>query len=401
MRIGKILSVLLCLSMVIGFTQGVFAVDITANSNRVEVPVYVNTNMAQFEGAQFTLDFSNGLTYNHTASSAATANALKGGSLMEAKRDNKQYIIILAPGDNLIAPVNGSAHIATLVFDYPGNTRQTVNVTEVKVSRIVNSDTTESETPDDIDYVITKTGSGTGDGPVGGGGGGGPSGGGLSDGGGTPTDPVVTPPVDPTQIGDPGGPGGRPDVQKLVYAPFIKGYPDGTVNPDGQLTRAELAQIIYNLYGSGDSYVADYTDVDAGHWAYNVIGFCQSKEFMVGYPEGNFNPEATVTRAELGTAFVRIKKIEMTAEHPFTDVDDHWGVEYIGASFAGGLIVGYPDGTFRPDNPVTRAEAVTLICRAEERDEKLFDTVNTFSDLSTAFWGYNYIMNAANGYNYN
>jgi len=391
--------------MIIGFTQGAFAVSITApaNASRVEVPINVNTTMAQFEGAQFTLSFSGGLTYNSSASSTATTGALGGGSLMGVERDGNQYIVIFAPGDKLIKPVNGYAHIATLVFNYSGNAPQTVSITEIKVSRLVDNDTTEAGYPNSIEYTITRgEGGGGGDdsgGPGGPGGGGGSTGG---DPGGTTTDPVVTPPDDPTRIGDTGGPGGRPDVQPgIVYAPFIKGYPDGTVKPDGQLTRAELAQIIFNLYGTGTANEADYTDVQEGYWAYNVIGFCQAKGYMVGYPDGSFNPEATVTRAELGTAFVRIKNLEMTAEHPFSDVGDHWGLEYIGASFAGGMILGYPDGTFRPDNPVTRAEAVTMICRAEERDENLFDMTNTFSDLSADFWGYKYIMNAANGYNNN
>ena len=199
---------------------------------------------------------------------------------------------------------------------------------------------------------------------------------------------------------DEGLPGGPADVDKLIYIPFINGYPDGTVQPDGMLTRAELAQILYNLHSGGGSYTADYTDVTSDHWANNAIGFCQENGYMIGYPEGDFQPESTVTRAEICTTLVRLIGLELAPDHPFPDVGDHWSNDYVGAAYAGGLVEGYPDGTFHPDDAVTRAEAVTMICRAEARDESLFDLYKVFPDLISSYWGYEYVMNAANGYNY-
>jgi len=193
----------------------------------------------------------------------------------------------------------------------------------------------------------------------------------------------------------------RSTTGKIVYAPFINGYPDNTVKPDGSMTRAELAQIVYNLYNNGERNAASYPDVANNYWALNVIGFCQVQKYLIGYLDGTFRPEGTVSRAELSTLLVRVKNLALTSNNPFPDVGNHWGKEFIGAAYAGSLIIGYPDGTFRPDDPVTRAEAVTLICRAENRDEKLFDIKKRFVDLNAGFWGYNYIMNAANGYNYN
>jgi hypothetical protein len=195
-----------------------------------------------------------------------------------------------------------------------------------------------------------------------------------------------------------GTPGGAADT---VYAPFINGFPDGTVQPDGELTRAQYAQILYNLYSDGSKGgVAAYTDIGSLHWAYEAIAFCQDTGFMIGYPDGSFGPEKLLTRAELCTAVTRIKKLALSPNHPFSDVDGHWAVEYIGGMYTEKFISGYPDGTFKPDNMITRAEAVTITCKSEGRNQSLFDTDKTFSDLSMDHWAYEYMMNAANGYNY-
>ena len=182
--------------------------------------------------------------------------------------------------------------------------------------------------------------------------------------------------------------------------PFINGYPDGTVRPDGPLSRAELAQIIFNLYYRGGVLPsADYTDVTVGHWAFDAISYCQEVGYMIGYPDGSFGPGRMLTRAELSTVLVRINNIPLSSEYPFPDVEGHWAEEYIGAAYNAGYIEGYPDGTFRANNIVTRAEAVTMICRAENRDVTLYNTDKTFPDLYASFWGYNAMMHAANGYN--
>ena len=183
---------------------------------------------------------------------------------------------------------------------------------------------------------------------------------------------------------------------------FMKGDPGGTIRPNGTLTRAELAQMLYNLYGNNRTdLTASFSDVEMGLWYSIPIAFCQANGYMKGDAGATtFRPNDTLTRAELATTFVNLKSLTLTPSHPFTDVaGDHWGREYIGAAYAAGLMKGDAGTTnFRPNDRNTRAEAVVVICNAEGRDYTQFDTVNTFSDLTPGTWYYPYMMHAANGY---
>ena len=182
-------------------------------------------------------------------------------------------------------------------------------------------------------------------------------------------------------------------------APYINGYEDGTIRPNGQLTRAELAQIIYNLFGEDKSYRgASYSDVAEDFWGYNAISFAEGNNYMIGYPDGTFMPNAFVTRAELTTAVAKIVKVTgQLGNGKFTDVNGHWAEMQINGLTDNSVINGYEDGTFLPNNHITRTEACVVISRAFNRNYNSYLTEKLFVDLSTDFWGYNYIMNAANG----
>ena len=422
MRKCKVLAILLSLCLIAGLSQGALAgsLSIPAGTTEVNIPFRIMTSNGDFAGVQFTVSFTSGLELKTYTLNSEIFSAT-GQPLVVEKKNGDLFIGTVTSGNYYSPASNGQVDVCDMVFTYSGSAPQSVTLYDIKIARLVNLNTTSSEEYGPISFSIERGAGGIviddpsnplpSTNPPGGGGGGG--GGGGNDGGGggdtgtsagtgadTAVDDTKNEPEPSTSLTDNQRPSSAADVAKIVYAPFISGYPDGTVKPDGQLARAELAQLIFNLFGSGNNNTADYSDMDQSHWAFNAVGFCQQEGFMLGYPDGTFLPEQTVTRAELSTALVRIKNLALTPTHPFTDIGEHWAKEYIGAASAGGLVLGYPDGTFQPDNPVTRAEAVTMICRAEERDEKLFDMTKTFSDLQESFWGYNFIMNAANGYNY-
>ena len=423
MRKKVFTAVLLFAFLVSIVSQGVLAADIKVPDKTVAVSVEISVETVKgaFAGTQFSISYSDGLIFDSFILSDVFK---KTDRPFHVEKDGMLHFGVIA-GANSYKPADGATVIGELSFKYEGKEPQNLVISNLILVRLIDSDTTEKETFGPLEFNISrekgddkkdddkkdddkkdddkkdddkkdddkkdddkKDDDKKDDGGVD-----------VGAGGGGATGATAAPEV-PTQIGETSGPGGGADVRKIIYAPFINGYPNGTVNPDGLLTRAELAQIIYNLYAEDAQFKPEYSDVTDDHWAYNAIGFCQESGYMIGYPQGDFMPEATVTRAELATALVRIKNLELTPEHPFTDIGDHWAEQYVGASFKNGIILGYPDGTFRPDNPVTRAEAVTMICRAEQRDESLFDEAKTFTDLDEGFWGYKYIMSAANGYNY-
>ena len=414
MRKLTILSILLSLCLIAGMSQAALASTVTVATGTTEarIPFSISTTKGNFAGIQFTVSFTGGLELR---APALNSDIFSHGQPITVEKSNGDLYIGMVTSGNYYEPSSsGQIDVCDLVFTYTGTAPQSVTLYDIKITRLIDLNTTEAEEYGPMSFQIERGAGGStvdpgtnpppgggGGNPGDGSGGGGNTGDGNGDGTGTGGDTEL-----PTNLGETQNPAGgstATNTSKIVYAPFISGYPDGTVKPDGQLARAELAQLIYNLYGSGSTNnIADYSDMDQSHWAFNAVGFCQTRGFMLGYPEGDFKPEQTVTRAELSTALVRIKGLTLTPDHPFTDIgSDHWAIEFIGAASAGGLVLGYPDGTFQPENAVTRAEAVTMICRAEERDETLFDMTKEFSDLAASFWGYNYIMNAANGYNYN
>ncbi len=176
--------------------------------------------------------------------------------------------------------------------------------------------------------------------------------------------------------------------------PYIKGYADGTFKPNGTITRAEAAAIIARLSGIDENkaYESKFGDVQSDKWYANYINFAAQKGYITGYADGTFKPDNTITRAEM--AVIAGKYIGITpGHHPeFSDVKfDFWAGEYIDAMSLKGLIKGYSDGTFKPNNTITRAEAVTIINRAENRTDAAAQ--NPFTDID-GHWAYNEILKA-------
>lgn len=206
--------------------------------------------------------------------------------------------------------------------------------------------------------------------------------------------PTATP--KPTQTPE-AKPTQEPEPEVKQHKAYIVGY-EGKFNPDGNITRAETAAILARLtngFEENKSYTASFDDVSNELWYYRYIGFEESQNTVTGYQDGTFRPENSITRAEFASMITRFAKLNASNAYiPFADTDGHWASEQISACYEAGYIKGYEDNTFLPDNYVTRAEAVAIINRILDRNDiKEFD--NPFSDVLQSHWAYTDIMEAA------
>ena len=191
---------------------------------------------------------------------------------------------------------------------------------------------------------------------------------------------------------------------------YIIGYPDGTVRPNGEITRAEVATIFFRLLTddvrrtSFTTYNA-YTDVSADKWYNNPISTMSRLGIIKGYPDGTFRPNAPITRAEFAAIAARFDEHKAAKLASFTDIYGHWAVNEISLAYENGWIKGYSDGTFRPNRNITRAEAMTLINRvlnrAPEKPSDLLNDMNKWTDnMDTTKWYYLAVQEATNSHDY-
>lgn len=197
------------------------------------------------------------------------------------------------------------------------------------------------------------------------------------------------------------------EKEEDTHRTFIVGYPGGEVRADNALTRAEAATIIARASGKFDeekAYTEVYfNDVAADHWAFKYISFVYENGIVNGYEDKTFHPDSKITRAEFATIMQRYLGITLNEDASFADVaKDHWAVAYIGACKDAGLINGYEDGSFRPSNEITRAEAVKILNRAADRaptataiDAYIAEKGIPFEDLAKGAWYFYEIMEAA------
>ncbi|WP_083553268.1 S-layer homology domain-containing protein [Urinicoccus massiliensis] len=190
---------------------------------------------------------------------------------------------------------------------------------------------------------------------------------------------------------------------------YMYGYTDGTFRPDANITRSEAAAMIARLkgYDLSDKTAPKFSDTKVG-WFKAAINAVFKNGLMKGYQDGSFRPNEKITRAEFAQM---IKNIDQAngAVASFKDVKGHWAEAAINQAYGNGRIKGYPDGTFKPDAPITRAEAVTiansLMGRSvDERGlkEKLENPtrLSKFSDLTTSHWAFYEIMEATNSHDF-
>ena len=222
--------------------------------------------------------------------------------------------------------------------------------------------------------------------------------------------PPVNPPVDPgTDIDDENVPlADLPGLNTVDHYAYIVGYEDGTVRPNGNITRAEVATIFFRLFT--DEYRAtfwattnSFSDVTVGAWFNNAVSTTANAGIVNGYPDGSFKPNNKITRAEFAAIAARFLSEEYVGPDLFTDISGHWAAEYINRAANAGWINGYPDGSFHPDAYITRAEAMTLVNnmlgRAPHRDHMLEDMVKWPDNPETA-WYYEAVQEATNGHDY-
>lgn len=184
---------------------------------------------------------------------------------------------------------------------------------------------------------------------------------------------------------------------KVEKIPYIFGYPDGTFKPNNNLTRAEAVSMIVRLMDISDVENNEvFKDTPATHWAAKDINKAYAKGILKEKQGENFRPEDKITRAELSYILANIISGD-TKETNLTDIKDNWAEESIKKLYNSKIIAGYPDKTFRPDNPVTRAELVTMINKAFslERDLDFTKVSSPFTDVTKDHWAYKNIMIAA------
>lgn len=191
---------------------------------------------------------------------------------------------------------------------------------------------------------------------------------------------------------------------------FLVGYPDGTFGPERNMTRAEaavmFARLLTEQIEADKTYTNTFNDVPGNHWAADYIGYMQQFGIITGYPDGSFRPDAPVARAEFAAIASRFEKLTEGTKS-FADVPaDYWAAKYINFAATRGWVTGYTDGTFRPENPIARAEVAAVTCRLLERtaDQDYIrshpELLRTFRDMAESHWAYWYVMEAANGHDY-
>ncbi len=200
------------------------------------------------------------------------------------------------------------------------------------------------------------------------------------------------------------------ELNRTDHFAFLVGYTDGTFGPERNMTRAEVttmfARLLTEQIEADKAYSNTFSDVPKGYWAANYIGYMQQFGVITGYSDGSFRPDAPVTRAEFAAIASRFEKLTEGSKS-FTDVPDtYWAARYINFAATRGWVTGYSDGTFKPENPITRAEVAAVTCRLLERSadqsyiRSHLNELRTFADMTESHWAYWYAMEAANGHDY-
>lgn len=211
---------------------------------------------------------------------------------------------------------------------------------------------------------------------------------------------------------NPGGSKEPSDLNITDHFAYVIGYPDGTVRPDGNVTRAEVATIFFRMlkddarekYWKTDNR---YSDVKSTDWFNNAISTLSNMGIIDGYPDGTFRPNAGITRAEFAKIAVSFFKdnVRETIGDRFSDIHGKWYTEYVNLANELAIVNGYPDGTFRPDNKIIRAESMTIVNNTLRRTpckEGLLpvSVMITWPDNAASAWYYEAVQEATNSHEY-
>jgi hypothetical protein len=186
-------------------------------------------------------------------------------------------------------------------------------------------------------------------------------------------------------------------LDKTITTGYASGYPDSTVRPDSPITRYETASLIFQLIdaakkGQGS---ASFRDVPDGQWYTSPVAALTSLGVLHGYENGEFRGSLQITRAEFAAIIAQVEGLEPVAESGFLDVPaSSWAAPWIGAARSKGYISGYGNGLYKPNDPITRAEAFSIVNRVLGIEPKP-NATNPFSDISSKHWAYGIVLAAA------
>ena len=213
----------------------------------------------------------------------------------------------------------------------------------------------------------------------------------------------------------------KPDETKLTLAPipemlngedhyaYLLGYEDGTVRPNGSISRAEVATVLFRLLKDdvrAQNLTKDnaYSDVSDTAWYAAAVSTLSKMGVISGYPDGTFRPNAPITRAEFAAMIARFDETAKSADTPFTDISGHWAENAIGKAYGNGWVEGSSKTVFCPESNLTRAETATLLNRVlhrlPEKESDLLANQIVWPDNPETFWGYLAIQEATNSHEY-
>ena len=188
---------------------------------------------------------------------------------------------------------------------------------------------------------------------------------------------------------------------------LFRSYTDGTIRPSNNISRAEVATIFFRLLTDEartqyDKTTSSFSDIKDGAWCCRAVSTLTNMGIIKGYTDGSFQPNKSITRAELATIIARFAKLDVNTK-TFSDINGHWAQKNIELAAGNGWINGYEDGTFRPNNNITRAETFAMINRVLDRQtESVSDLLptsemNMWSDnLNENAWYYKDVQEATN-----
>lgn len=198
---------------------------------------------------------------------------------------------------------------------------------------------------------------------------------------------------------------GIPYLVKDVHFNYIMGYKDGTIRPNNNISRAEVATIFFRLLTDESreyfwQETNDFSDVADNYWASPAISTLTNAGILKGYKDGTFRPRDTITRAEMATIIARFANLTEN-KVTFKDIEGHWAQDAIELAAGNGWIFGYEDNTFHPDNNITRAATIAMINRVLERhvvsvDDLLPDMKEWIDNMDTSYTFYFEIQEATN-----
>lgn len=213
----------------------------------------------------------------------------------------------------------------------------------------------------------------------------------------------------------------KPDETKPTLAPipemlngedhyaYLLGYEDGTVRPNGSISRAEVATVLFRLLKDDvrmQNLTKDnaYSDVSDTAWYAAAVSTLSKMGVISGYPDGTFRPNAPITRAEFAAMIARFDETAKSADTPFTDISGHWAENAIGKAYGNGWVEGSSKTVFCPESNLTRAETATLLNRVlhrlPEKESDLLANQVVWPDNPETFWGYLAIQEATNSHEY-